>query len=411
MRVKQFNNLSVGRPEGSLYDYVVRLDKLRERRTAIHIHISRLQPYNRREYNLRIATHVFDNMIGQHEGELFVLSNNDFVFIAEGVPRLHIDRSLERLRALFSEDPLVFNTDENDAFCTWYELETDYDRLLAHAKALMNRQATLDSKDTDIQGPYEPEILNKLDAKSLSDMEDVLSKADITNFVRNQAACVHTPGKIQAVFDELYVSIPDLQRMLLPHSDLRGNKWLFQYLTEVLDRRMLIYLKNMDPRPERMFSINLNISTVLSTEFQTYDNELTAHARGSNLVIELQKHDIFADMGAYIFAREYLHERKHKICLDGITHLTLPYIDRKMLKLDLIKLCFSAELLNNKARLMPSLREHVERIGPQRFILIHCDAPEAMDLGAELGISLFQGRYVSHLLARTRSRKQQKMAQ
>ena len=49
MAVKTFNNPAAGKPEGHLYDYVVRLDRLRERRTAIHVHISRLQPQNRRE--------------------------------------------------------------------------------------------------------------------------------------------------------------------------------------------------------------------------------------------------------------------------------------------------------------------------------------------------------------------------
>ena len=114
--------------------------------------------------NLRIATHVFDYIIGQYEGELFLLSNNDFVFIAEGVPRMQIDRSLERLRALFSEDPLVYAIENSDSFCTWYELETDYDFFLAHAKSMMNRFAT------DESAP--PEELIHLDAKSLSSLEE-----------------------------------------------------------------------------------------------------------------------------------------------------------------------------------------------------------------------------------------------
>ncbi len=404
MAVQAFSNPGAGKPEGRFYDYVLRLDRLRANRLAVQVHISRLQPQNRRDYNLRIATHVFDNIIGQHEGELFVLSNSDIVFIAEGVPRLHIDRSLERLRALFSEDPLIYMPENSDVFCSWYDLETDYDRLFTHAKTLMNSLAG------NTTAAVEDDLL-RLDAKSLAGLEDVLSKADISNFIRNQSACVYVPGTIEAVFDELYVSIDDLRRTLLPNNDLRGNKWLFQYLTEVLDKRMLVYLSNLEKRPERMFSINLNISTVLSAEFQTYDRALTAHARGGNLVIEVQKHDIFADMGAYIFARDYLHDRTHKICLDGITHLTLPYIDRKMLKLDLVKLCWSPEVLNSKDRLMPSLREHVERIGPQRFVLIHCDTPDALDVGRELGVSMFQGRYVSHLLSRAKYKKQQKVAQ
>ena len=222
--------------------------------------------------------------------------------------------------------------------------------------------------------------------------------------MRNQTACVHIKGQISPVFDELYVSIDDLQKTLLPHNNLRGNKWLFQYVTEVLDRRMFYYLNNLETKPDRTFSINLNISTILSADFQNYDRALTAGARGGNLVVEVQKHDIFADMGAYSFAQEYLHERTHKLCLDGITHLTLPFIEREQLNLDLVKLCWSTEFVEKRDRLLKPLRAHIERIGPQRFILIHCDTPDALEVGSELGISMFQGRYVSHLLNRSKDR-------
>ncbi len=394
MVVQSFSNPNTGKAEGRFFDYVLRLERLRQRRLGVHIHISRLQPQHRRDYNLRIAAHVFDNIIGQHEGELFVLSNNDIIFIAEGVPRMQVDRSIERLRGLFSEDPLISSPENGEAFCSWYDLETEYDSLLALSKSLMTKLA-----ETGEAG-FGDASLARLDAKSLLSLEDVLSKADISNFVRNQSACAYVQGSITPVFDELYVSIPDLQKALLPRNDLRGNKWLFQYITEVLDKRMFVYLTNLEQKLDRVFSINLNISTILSAEFQAYDRTLSARTLGGNLVIEVQKHDIFSDMGAFSFARDFLHERTHKICVDGITHMTLPFIDRKVLKLDLVKLCWSPEMLNDRERVLLPLREHVERIGAARFIMIHCDTPDALDVGRQLGISMFQGRYVSHLLNR-----------
>jgi hypothetical protein len=132
--------------------------------------------------------------------------------------------------------------------------------------------------------------------------------------------------------------------------------------------------------------------------------------RSGNMVIEVQKHDIFADMGAYVFAQEYLHERTHRLCLDGITHLTLPFIDRDKLKLDLVKLCWSPELIEKRDRILPSLSKDIARIGEQRFIMIHCDTPDALEIGREMGISMFQGRYVSHMLQRSRNSKVPKAA-
>ena len=393
-----------GKPEGRLYDAVLRLDKYREKRLAAFIHISRLRPENRREHNLRIATHTFDNIIGQFEGEVFVLSNSDIVFIAHGVPRLQIERSIERLRALFSEDPLIYSTGMSGKFCTWYDLAQDYDNLAALSKSLMLQTAAIE------EGTTQSADLIPLTSRTVANLEDALNKADITNYVRNQTVCIYAHGAIQPVFDELYVSIGDLQKTLLPAYDFRGSRWLFQHLTETLDRRMFAYLGGLEYRPDRVFSINLNISSVLSPEFAAYDRALTASARGGNLVIEIQKHDIFADMGAYVFAQEYLHERTHKLCLDGITHLTLPFIDRERLKLDLIKLCWSPELIEKRDRLLPQLKDDIARIGGQRFIMIHCDTPDALEIGGELGISMFQGRYVSHVLQRSRTSQPAKAA-
>ena len=385
-----------GKPEGRFYDSVVRLDRYRDKRIAVYIHISLLRPENRREHNLRIATHTFDNIIGQHEGELLVLSSGDIVFIARGVPQMQIERSLERLRGLFSEDPLIYAPGQT--FCTWYNLETEYDQLLGLAKGLMRKTLPVSA------GGDEESQLTPLDGRAMAGLVDVLENADISNFVRNQTICLHVKGSISPIFDELYVSMVDLQKALLPNNNLRGNKWLFNYVTEILDKRMFAYLAGLEYRPDRVFSINLNISSILSAEFQNFDKQLTAGARGGNLVIEVQKHDIFSDMGSYVFAQEFLKERTHKLCLDGITHLTLPFIDRELLKLDLVKLCWSSELMEKKERILSGLREQVARIGAQRFIMIHCDTPDALEIGAELGISMFQGRYVSHMLQRARQR-------
>lgn len=45
-------------------------------------------------------------------------------------------------------------------------------------------------------------------------------------------------------------------------------------------------------------SINLNVSTLLSPDFLTFDSNVKAGQRGT-IVLELQKIDIFADLGAF----------------------------------------------------------------------------------------------------------------
>src|SRR3546814_5875753 len=89
-------------------------------------------------------------------------------------------------------------------------------------------------------------------------------------------------------------------------------------------------VRNDDSSIASSFSINLNVGTILSPPFLNFDSSLKAIARGT-VVIELQKIDIFGDMGAYMFARDFMRERGYRICLDGLNHLTLQFIDRERL--------------------------------------------------------------------------------
>jgi hypothetical protein len=56
-----------------LLDYVQRLERHREDRRAVHIHLSQLKAQNRREHHLRIAENTFD-------GQVFGMQNGDIVY-------------------------------------------------------------------------------------------------------------------------------------------------------------------------------------------------------------------------------------------------------------------------------------------------------------------------------------------
>ncbi len=58
----------------------------------------------------------------------------------------------------------------------------------------------------------------------------------------------------------------------MPETDIHANPWLFQNLTRSLDQRMMAHLtKNDDDTLRESFSVNLNISTLLSPEFLAFD--------------------------------------------------------------------------------------------------------------------------------------------
>ena len=109
--------------ENLLLEYVHRLEKLKDGRRAVHIHLSGLRPINRREQHIRAAANPFEGLVKDLFGQLFVLKNSDMFFIYKGETHHHVETAVQKVRYLFSDDPLL-EDDEGRRFATWYEVET-----------------------------------------------------------------------------------------------------------------------------------------------------------------------------------------------------------------------------------------------------------------------------------------------
>lgn len=387
--------------ETALLDTARRLGKLRQGRIAVHIHLSNLNASYRREHYLRIATDLFTSCVSHFEGQIFVLENKDIIFIGKNVSLRLLDDAVNRLRVLFSEDPIAqfYPPEENGRrrFCTWYELEKDYDAFLKTAeKLLRDAEKARKNPQSKAEKAYQLEAISPA---SLSKLNQSLSMADVSNFIQRQTVCmIYDDFQPELLFDEFFVSIDKLQEEIAPGIDILSDRWLFQYLTHTLDKRVMAAFVLDGINKERPFSLNLNIATILSPEFARFESAITPHLRG-RLVIEMNKIDVFSDMGAFLFARDYLHERGFRICLDGLTHHTLPYYDRTRLGFDLIKIVWTPGSIDEMRReFLPSLRSVVMEAGQERTILCRCENKQAIEIGKSLGIVMFQGRYVERLL-------------
>ena len=72
---------------------------------AVHIFLSKLRASNRQPHFLNIAVISFDVLIENHEGTVFPLHNADIVLICSNVLVDDADGALDKVRALFGEDP------------------------------------------------------------------------------------------------------------------------------------------------------------------------------------------------------------------------------------------------------------------------------------------------------------------
>ena len=384
-----------------LVEYLERIKSRCQDKIALVCHLPRLQPYNRRPHHIRVAFNTFESLVGQDEGQTFALRNNDIVFIGSMALKDRLNDVMVKMRYLFSTDPLVMDTGPSAAntsssgFSTWYHLGKNYNAFLDQAKRWYQSTQTgmpddiSDAKDNE-KTPISPDQLGWL--------EDSLTKADLSNFVRNQPVCAISANKPVPVFNELYISIPDLEKQVVPGVDLVANRWLFQYLTTVLDKRMLIYLASEGEKSTRAFSFNVNVSTLLSTEFAKFDQKVSSNLRG-RLVIELQTIDVFSDMTAFMFARDYVVDRGYRICLDGMTYSTVPFIDRAKLGFDLVKVHWNPAMKSmDVSQITSHLTNDQEESPISRVIMTRCDNEEAIEVGKRMGINLYQGRYIDKLV-------------
>jgi len=137
---------------------------------------------------------------------------------------------------------------------------------------------------------------------------------------------------------------------------------------------------------------------LMSQTFLDFDR-LAAETWRKQVIFELQESDLFTDLGAALFLRDYLQGRGYRVSLDGTNHLTLPMLDRERLGFDFIKLRWGPDYesdLTSERR--TALADAIDRAGQARVILYDCGSARAVDAGQNLGINLFQGHYIETLL-------------
>lgn len=393
-------------PDAALLERVKGLKRGGARR-AVHLHLSRLQQPNRRSEQLRIAGKPFESLFKAHDAELFSLTGGDIVFICKGARVAEIDDAVLQVRALFDKDPLTKGERQgrNSQFSTWYNLPKDYDAFLTAATALV--EGPPPTQQPQGGAPAKAPKLKPIEPAMLAEIERVLANANLSKLMRRQLVCeISDDLPPQPVYRELYVSIADLQAKVTPNIDLVADRWLFQRLTYTLDRRVLSSItESHDDALNGHVSLNLNVASLLTPEFLNFDARLRAGARGT-VVIEIPVVDLFSDMGAYMFARDLAQERGYSICLDGLTHLTAPMIDRETLGIDLLKVYWSNEMLDDPSgQRREAIRGLVERADPGRVIICRCDNARAIDYGRELGLSLFQGMSIDAMLSQPGSKQ------
>ena len=399
-----------------IYDYINRLEDKVKECTALYIEGHKLSNNSLRFMSRQTMLKIFENVTTKYQGEVFGLPNDDIIVIYDKTAQEEVLACLIKVRYMLHDDPLLKDAYdlEQIGFVKYFDLGENVKALYAAIEDAMSQYSGLEQAEHKEESQNQNlskevvigarKIRQELTPNLLAKVQKALSMTDFSSLIRRQSVCaVIGKSSPQVLFDEVFVSIADLRDMLMPDVDLAANPWLFLHLAGTLDKRVLVHVsKHDDGALTRNFSLNLNVSTLLSDDFLLFDENINTSMR-SSVVLELQLVDIFSDIKAFMLAKTFAQYRGYKICIDGVTVDKLKYINRTNLGADLIKIIWHPsfiDIVNEDKHFV----DYVNRAKRAKMILCRVDDPAAVEIGNSLGINLYQGRYIQRLLAK-QSRK------
>ncbi|HLT78758.1 MAG TPA: hypothetical protein VKZ87_15350 [Ferrovibrio sp.] len=364
---------------------------------------------NRESYN--IVVHAIRSLMSKYEGTFYTLHDYSIVLFARLSERF-FDQTFEKL-VLEIDDVLTRNNiaigltpEEAENAVRWYRFDSQFEELQELMDTIQQRYRTFSERRKRLlakagtaagQGEGVP-----LTPGALQQIDDILKKADVSTFMKRQpvALCFgNQPPK--PIFHEIFVGVNELRQAIAPNVNLRGARSLFHHLTRTLDTRVFrALLDGYVTRSSGPFSINVNVSTVLSDTFRDFDSRIGNIVKKEQIIIELQRYDVFWDYSEYLLACEFLHNSGYRILIDGITPDLLQMFGRAELRADFIKLFFFKDRIDDWTD--KELASRVAEIDANRIIMARCESEEALKAGMAAGIRLFQGWHIDNMIRASR---------
>lgn len=373
--------------------------------TVRQLKLPALDAFSRTDNTLATLIRNFNEAL-HPEGKAFGFRNDDvFIVYSPKINENQIKALLIKTGLYFSADSKIENP---EALQRTFVLPAEKDALNYEVSRIESTMPSRSDAASEKSAAHKRFVLppvaaeqgkKQLTPAELARISKALVNTDFSNMIRRQFVCIVLDDIAPSpMFEEVFVSIADLGETILPDVSLTATPWLFQDLTETLDKCVLTTVSRHDDGAfYRDFSLNLNVSSILSEDFKSFDKGIRENMKAS-VVLELQPIDIVSDFSMYVRARDFAQSLGYKICIDGVSALNLPFIDREKLGADFVKLTWQADLPDLLTR-DEKLKEKILSIGSNRTILCRVDDEKALNFAKESKITLLQGRYIQHLLS------------
>ncbi|MEG3617104.1 hypothetical protein V5T82_01425 [Magnetovibrio sp. PR-2] len=392
--------------EKRLLDVLERMRNIMSGVFAVHLHLSELRPSNRQPHFLRMVSRAVDSLVSNQDVQGFEFVNSDIVLLCRNTPIDDVDDVVFRVRAMFNEDPLTDTEDGSaeDRFSTWYDLTQPNDlkdfvaaiqeamEHISEVEAELSQNITTGRASKAMQGePLLPDKLQKILQKLL--------EVRVGDLVHRQPAVEVTAGKKQKLaYREHYIAMEELRQRIAADINIFSSHWLFQFLSETIDARVLEVMSRLDfSNMDVPVSVNLNISTIMTRPFQNFHGLVGDNT--DKVIVEIQIIDVFADMGAYAEVRDWLQDNGYQVMIDGLNPLTLHFFDPSLLGADMIKITWGQELKGGLgSEQTKQIREVVAKMPPGGVVLSRVDTEEGVGWGLQMGIRRYQGHFIDKVV-------------
>ncbi|MEZ5757782.1 MAG: hypothetical protein R3D86_06145 [Emcibacteraceae bacterium] len=422
-----------------LYQYIRTFRRFPNGYRAIHMHFSILDRLHQQPHHRRAIATAFNKLVNSYEGKLFWTQNFDFFFVCKGCPTSRIEAAkFDAIRAV-NDSPIlkqIIDNSKDDELCDWYDLSTEYEKFydfveklrrgmnegntenVSQAPNLKTLMTSLDQDNMPVKNKPSQNVVEKKEQKTVPSYEHLFQKSitpaigpiqldklernvlnmDMYSLIDEQNICVVVDNLApQIVFTKKYISLDEVNNSILPGYNISGDIWLFQRLTETFDLKLMQALIDYKSFPETVLSINMNVSTISTKEFDKFiakQKSLSDHP----LVLEITLFDIMSDLTAYYKAQEKINRLGCKICICKMDVQSLYVLNRELINVDFLKIRWKKNYLNALSQTdKDRIKEAIKTQGKMRVVLSDCDSEEAIKFGNELGIVMYQGFEIDKL--------------
>ena len=352
--------------------------------TVLYVNISKLKPKNRHPRFVKVITKLFDSVVGTTKGIMFVLSNGDIAILSKNTPENIVDDAVKKLRMGLPADPILSEDSQN--FAKVYMFPKDY--VLFYEK--IEQMLKSGTPQQLLQRTKRP-----LRAGEIEAIIDRMDEIEIGEIVKRQSiVSINSQGKFTTKMQEFFVAVKDLEKFYPSDIDFTADRWLFQYLTQILDKKTLSAFKSAEIKnwPQGI-SINLNLSSVNSKEFQDFSNKFIKNDQ--QIIVEIQMMEVMNNLNLYKEVKESLHEKGYKVLLDSLNPTSLSMLNLESLSPDMIKLFWEPLLEYNKED--ENVKSAISQLGAENVILAKCDSETSLKWGLSYGIKSYQGPYIDEI--------------